>query len=87
VLIHLLAFPLLEVLLVLLAGLIAVTMIAGFGGPWDARHSRCPACGAEALSVVEAGNQPGRLEIYRCSVCGAAFRKQLDGTLAAMPVN
>lgn len=86
-LIHLLAFSLVEILLVLLAVFIGVAMVVSFGGPWEAEHSRCPACGAEALTVVEAGHQRGRLTMYRCGTCGVGFLLQLDGTLAAMPAN
>jgi transposase-like protein len=87
VLIHLVLFSLLDVLLLLLAVIITVSIVVVFGAPWDGRHSRCPACGAEALTVLEAGHQPGRLTMYRCAKCGVGFRLQLDGTLAAMPSN
>ena len=86
-LIHLLLWSLTDVVIILLAVFIGVAMVVSFGGPWEGRHSRCPACGAEALTVLEAGHQPGRLTMYRCGKCGVGFRLQLDGTLAAMPSN
>lgn len=86
-LLHVLLFSLIEIVLVLLAVVIGVAMIVTFGAPWDGHHSRCPACGAESLSVLDTGHQPGRLTIYRCGACGTGFRQQLDGTLAAMPTN
>ncbi len=86
-LLHVVMFSVLEVLLLLLVVAIGVALVVSFGAPWDGRHSRCPACGAEALTVLDAGHQPGRLTIYRCGACGIGFRQQLDGTLAAMPTN
>ena len=78
---------LVDVLLIVGAIILGIAMVVSFGSGFDARHSRCPACGNEALSVLEAGHQPGRLPLYRCGSCGTGFRQQLDGTLAAMPSN
>jgi hypothetical protein len=49
-----------------------------------ASPSRCPACGDEALEVVQTGAGSVRLPVLGCSACGAGYRKELDGTLTKL---
>jgi len=78
---------LVDALLILGAVILSIAIVVSFGSAYDGWHSRCPACGNETLTVLEAGHQPGRLPLYRCGSCGTGYRQQLDGTLAAMPSN
>lgn len=80
------AGALLGILLVglLYAAFIAVLWHFGPGNPTEP-YRHCPACQRDGLSVVDtSATMPGRLTVYRCVHCHAAYRLQLDGTLAAM---
>lgn len=76
----------LELLLVAFFYAVAIAVLWHFGpGNPTEPYLRCPACQRDGLSVLEVSpTMPGRLTVYRCVHCSAAFRMQLDGTLAAM---
>lgn len=86
----LLPFGLLEVLLVLLAVVLTVGLVVGFGYPGvDNYRSKCPACGTDGLRCVELGLDAHRhrLRVFRCEKCGAAYREAIDNTLVEMPTD
>ena len=54
-------------------------------GPAQPAGRRCPACQRDGLgSVIASTVAPGRLTILQCAYCNAAYREQLDGSLAVM---
>jgi len=82
------AFGLVEIVLVLFAIAIIAAMVSAFGHPaLDNFRSRCPQCSAQSL--VRLDNHPTsgrrhRLRVFRCGACGSSFREEIDGTLTEM---
>ena len=79
-------FSLLELLLVALFYGAAFAILWHFGGGLEPGRRHCPACQRDGLSPLEPNPLwRGQLTVHRCSLCGVAYREQLDGTLVAMP--
>ena len=82
------AFGLVEIVLVLFAIAIIAAMVSAFGHPaLDNFRSRCPQCSAQSL--VRLDNHPTsgrrhRLRLFRCGVCGPPFGEEIDGSQAGM---
>jgi hypothetical protein len=86
----LIAFGLLEILILVFAGLMIFTLVKTFGHPGlDNFPSRCPACGEQRLDRVDNGLVGARglrrHRVFRCLECGCGFREGHDGTLYRLP--